>query len=89
MTLYRRAMRHAGLMCAVLVLAVLLVAVVDRFFGHSTLAFAGAIMLLLIANAPMLRFNCPQCGKNAFFRGVFVVLWPNRICTRCGHDLDF
>jgi len=46
-------------------------------------------MLLLIANAPMLRFNCPQCGKNAFFRGVFVVLWPNRICTRCGHDLDF
>lgn len=75
-------------MLAVLALSVLLVAVVDRFYGHSTLAFAACIMLLLIANAPMLRFNCQRCGKNAFFRGIFVVLWPNRICTRCGDDLD-
>jgi hypothetical protein len=75
-------------MLGVLALAILLVAVVDRFYGHSTLAFAAAIVLLVITNAPMLRFNCPQCGKNAFFRGVFVVLWPNRVCSRCGLDLD-
>ena len=72
----------------VLALAVALVLVVDRVYGHSTLAFAAAIMLLVIANTPMLRFNCPRCGKNAFFRGIFVVLWPNRTCTRCGEDLD-
>ncbi|PKP90392.1 MAG: hypothetical protein CVT75_11395 [Alphaproteobacteria bacterium HGW-Alphaproteobacteria-14] len=75
-------------MIAALVIAVVLVVVVDRLYGHSSVAFAAAIMLLVIANAQMLRFNCPQCGKNAFFRGIFVVLWPNRICTRCGHDLD-
>lgn len=75
-------------MLGVLALAIALVLVVDRLHGHSTLAFAAAIMLLVIANAPMLRFNCPRCGKNAFFRGVLVVLWPNRRCTRCGQDLD-
>ena len=75
-------------MLGVLTLAVLLVAAVDRFYGHSSLAFAAAIMMLIIANAPKLRFNCESCGKNAFFRGVFVVPWPNRICTRCGRDLD-
>lgn len=75
-------------MMGVLALAVLLVLVVDRFHGHSSLAFAAAIVLLVIANAPMLRFNCPACSKNAFFRGIFVVPWPNRVCTRCGHDLD-
>lgn len=68
-------------------LGVLLVVTVDRVYGHSTLAFAAAILLLLIANAPMLRFNCPRCGKNAFFRGMFVIPWPNRVCTRCGLDL--
>jgi predicted RNA-binding Zn-ribbon protein involved in translation (DUF1610 family) len=75
-------------MMGVLALAVMLVLAVDRFHGHSTLAFAAAIMLLILANAPMMRFNCPHCGKNAFFRGVLVVPWPNRICTRCGTDLD-
>lgn len=74
-------------MLGVLTLAVLLVVAVDRSYGHSTLAFAAAIMMLIIANAPMLRFNCESCGKNAFFRGVFVVPWPNRTCTRCGTDL--
>lgn len=74
-------------MAGVLVLAVLLVLAVDRLYGHSTLAFAGAIVMLIVANAPMLRFNCPRCGKNAFFRGPFVVPWPNRTCTRCGEDL--
>ena len=75
-------------MLGVLALAVLLVAVVDRLYGHSTLAFAAAIGMLLIGNRPMLRFNCGRCGKNAFFRGIVVVPWPNRVCTRCGLDLD-
>ncbi|HEY6964250.1 MAG TPA: hypothetical protein VI407_03470 [Erythrobacter sp.] len=75
-------------MAGVLALAILLVLATDRFYGHSSLAFAGAIIMLLLANAPMLRFNCPRCGKNAFFRGPFVVPWPNRHCTRCGLDLD-
>ncbi len=74
-------------MLGVLALAVLLVIVVDRIYGHSSLAFAAAIMMLLVANTPMLRFNCANCGKNAFFRGPFVIPWPNRICTRCGLDL--
>ncbi len=74
-------------MLGVLTLSVLLVVGVDRFYGHSSLAFAAAIIMLIVANAPMLRFNCPECGKNAFFRGVFVVPWPNRTCTRCGLDL--
>ena len=74
-------------MAGVLALAVLLVLAVDRIYGHSTLAFAAAIVMLLVANAPMLRFNCPRCGKNAFFRGPFVIPWPNRVCTRCGEDL--
>lgn len=88
MTLYARARRHAWRMAAVTVLAVLIVVAADRFVGHSTLAFAAAIVMLILANAPMLKFNCPRCGKNAFFRGPFVVFWPNRVCTRCGHDLD-
>ncbi len=74
-------------MLAVLALAVLLVLVVDRLYGHSTIAFAAAILMLIVANTPMLCFNCPACGKNAFFRGPFVVPWPNRSCTRCGRDL--
>lgn len=74
-------------MLGVTALAVGLVAATDRFYGHSSLAFAAAIVILILANAPMLRFNCPQCGKNAFFRGILVVPWPNRICTRCGTDL--
>jgi predicted RNA-binding Zn-ribbon protein involved in translation (DUF1610 family) len=75
-------------MLGVLALAVLLVLATDRFYGHSSIAFAAAIIMLIVANAPMLRFNCPKCGKNAFFRGPLVVPWPNRTCTRCGTDLD-
>lgn len=75
-------------MLGVTAAAVLVVVATDRLYGHSSFAFAAAIMLLILANAPMLRLNCPRCGKNAFFRGVLVVLWPNRTCTRCGLDLD-
>ena len=87
MSLHARAVRHAWRMLGAVMIGVVLVLTVDRLYGQSTLAFAAAILLLLIANAPMLRFNCPDCGKNAFFRGMFVVPWPNRICTRCGRDL--
>lgn len=76
------------MMLGVLALAIGLVVLVDRVYGHSTLAFAAAIIMLVIANAPMLRFNCPACGKNLFFRGVLVVPWPNRICSACGHDCE-
>ncbi|MDJ0644297.1 MAG: hypothetical protein QNJ15_15900 [Erythrobacter sp.] len=75
-------------MLAALILAVALVLTVDRLYGHSTIAFAAAILGLVIANAPMLRLNCPECGKNLFFRGVFVVPWPNRTCGKCGYELD-
>jgi hypothetical protein len=88
MSLYARAARHAWRMLGVVALGVLIVVTADRRIGHSTIAFAAAILLLLIANVPMLRFNCPSCGKNAFFRGIFVIPWPNRICTRCGEDLS-
>lgn len=87
MTLYAAARRHAWLMLASLAAAILFVGAVDRLYGHSTLAFAAAIVGLVLANRPMLSFNCPRCGKNVFFRGVLVVLWPNRVCTRCGLDL--
>lgn len=75
-------------MLGVVSLGVLLVVTVDRVYGHSTIAFAAAILMLLVANAPMPRFNCHSCGKNAFFRGPFVIPWPNRRCTRCGLDLS-
>ena len=70
-----------------LTMAVLLVFTVDRLYGHFTFALAAAIVLLLVANGPMLRFNCSRFGKNAFVRGPFVLPWPNRTCTRCGLDL--
>jgi hypothetical protein len=88
MTLYSRALRHAWRMVGLLVLCLLLIATLDRLFGHSNLAFATAIVLLFLVNRPILGFNCPSCGKNAFFRGRLAVFWPNRICTCCGHDLD-
>lgn len=88
MSLYGHARRHAWRMLGAVAFGVLLVVTVDRLVGHSTLAFVAAILLLLVVNAPMLRFNCPRCGKNAFFRGPFVVPWPNRFCTKCGLNLD-
>jgi len=88
MTIYRRAALHGWRMLVALILAITLVLAVDQFYGHSTLAFAAAIVGLVIVNTPMLRFNCPRCGKNLFFRGMFVVPWPNKTCGRCGLELD-
>ncbi len=88
MNIYRRAVMHGWRMLAALFLAITFVLAVDIFLGHSSLAFGAAIVGLVIANTPMLRFNCPKCGKNLFFRGIFVIPWPNRICGKCGLELD-
>jgi hypothetical protein len=88
MSLYARARTHAWRMLAALILAITFVLLMDRLCGHSTIAFALAIIGLVAVNAPMLGFNCPTCGKNLFFRGVFVVPWPNRVCGKCGAALD-
>ncbi|WP_416227964.1 hypothetical protein [Qipengyuania sp. ASV99] len=88
MSFYERAQRHAWFMAAALGLAILFVVVVEQFAGHSTIAFGVAIVGLVLANARMLGFNCPNCGKNMFFRGIFVVPWPNRNCSKCGNDLS-
>jgi predicted RNA-binding Zn-ribbon protein involved in translation (DUF1610 family) len=86
-SLYARAVRHARRMAGMLGLALLLVAAIEGLYGHTSLGFAAAIIMLILANTPMLGFNCPVCGKNAFFRGPVVVPWPRRSCTRCGTDL--
>lgn len=75
-------------MAGSLLVSILFVLVVDRLFGHSTLAFAAAIIGLVAANRRMLSYNCPKCGKNLFFHGIFVVPWPNRVCGRCGTVLE-
>ncbi|MEO1730693.1 MAG: hypothetical protein AAFR64_08140 [Pseudomonadota bacterium] len=88
MSLYERARRHAWFMLGALLVSILFVAVIERYFGHSSVAFGVAIVGLVVANRQMLSHNCPNCGKNLFFRGIFVVPWPNRTCGRCGYDLD-
>ncbi|MEM7664263.1 MAG: hypothetical protein AAF250_00270 [Pseudomonadota bacterium] len=88
MSLYAKARSHAWRMLLALILAIAFVLVVDRFYGHSTIAFALAIVGLVAANTRMLSYNCPTCGKNLFFRGVLVVPWPNRVCGKCGTELD-
>lgn len=88
MTMYRLAVRHAQLMLFALLATFLFVITIDRMVGHSTWAFAVAIVVLIAANARMRHFNCPQCGKNLFFRGILVVPWPNKTCAKCGFDLD-
>lgn len=88
MTVYARARRHAWFMAGALGIAILFVLLIDRMQGHSSLAFGVAIIGLVVANARMLGFNCPNCGKNLFFRGPMVVPWPNRVCGKCGSDLE-
>ena len=88
MSLYERAKRHAQFMLAMLVLAIIFVGLSERFLGHSIIAFGIAALGLVLANARMLTFNCPNCGKNLFFRGMLVLPWPNRTCSNCGYELD-
>ena len=75
-------------MAGVLALAILFVMLVEQLFGHSSIAFGIAIIGLVFANARMLTFNCPTCGKNLFFRGVLVVPWPNKTCGKCRTQLE-
>ncbi|QFT78121.1 hypothetical protein [Erythrobacter sp. THAF29] len=88
MTLYECARRHAIRMAWALLIAIVFVLAVDWAYGHSTIAFAIAIFGLIWLNMPMLGFNCPRCGHNAFFRGVIVVPWPRKTCGKCGLELD-
>ena len=74
-------------MLGLVVMGFLFVIAVDRMIGHSSLALAVAILALLIGNARILTFNCPQCGSNLFFRDWIVLPWPNRICSNCSRDL--
>ncbi|MEM9500853.1 MAG: hypothetical protein AAF941_03295 [Pseudomonadota bacterium] len=88
MSIYSQAVVHGWRMLAGLIAAITFVLAIDIAFGHSTWAFAIAIVALIALNSPMLRLNCPHCGKNLFFRGIFVVPWPNRVCGKCGAELD-
>ena len=87
-SLYNIAKLHAQRMLAWLVIAITFVMASEYYFGHSFIAFGIATVGLVIANVPMLRYNCPTCGKNLFFRGMLVVPWPNRTCGKCGEQLD-
>ena len=88
MTLYRLAVRHMQLMLFATLAAFMFVITVDRWVGHSSWAFAVAILLLVVVNARIRHFNCPNCGKNLFFRGMSILPWPNKVCSNCGTDLD-
>lgn len=88
MTLYRLAVRHAQLMLFATLAAFLFVVTIDKWLGHSTWAFAVAVLMLIMVNARIRHFNCPTCGKNLFFRGMLIVPWPSKTCGKCGTALD-
>ncbi|MBV7266863.1 hypothetical protein [Erythrobacter ani] len=88
MSLFARAKQHAWRMAVATMMAILFVLAIDMIYGHSTVAFAIAIVALIWLNMPMLRFNCPRCGYNIFFRGMIVIPWPRRECGKCGLQLD-
>lgn len=87
-SLFDQARHHALRMFAALILAIAFVVTIDQLYGHSIIAFAIAVLGLIVANAKMLSFNCPKCGKNVFVRGSFVIPWPQRVCGQCGTALD-
>jgi DNA-directed RNA polymerase subunit RPC12/RpoP len=73
------------------VLAVLLVV------GDASLLLAFGVLapFALLTSWALSKLRCPQCGKSVFDRrlrlaGLAVpvrVLWPESVCSRCGHDL--
>ncbi len=87
MTVYKLAVRHTWIMLLAVLVAFLFLILVDELYGHSNIAFAVAIALLIGANARILQFNCPVCGNNLFFRGLIVLPWPNKVCSKCKTDL--
>jgi ribosomal protein S27AE len=88
MSVYHRARRHALLMGWALLGTIGFVVASDLVFGHSVIAFTIAVAALVVLNLPILRFNCPRCGTNLFFRGVVLLPWPRRTCGKCGLALD-
>jgi predicted RNA-binding Zn-ribbon protein involved in translation (DUF1610 family) len=88
MTIYRLAVRHAQLMLFATLAAFMFVITIDKWMGHSTWAFAVAVLMLIAFNARIRLFNCPYCGKNLFFRGAIIFPWPSKTCSQCGADLD-
>ena len=87
MSVYERAKRHAWLMLGIVLLGFLFIVAIDQMVGHSDLAFAVVIFALIVSNARILTYRCPRCGNNLFFRGLLVLPWPNRRCSRCALDL--
>ena len=87
MTVYRRARRHVQVMLLNTILGAAFVIAVDRFFGHSTWAFALVIIVLIALNTRIWRYDCPTCGSNLFLRSGFPMPWPNARCSQCGTDL--
>lgn len=87
MTVYQRAMRHVRLMLLNVAVGAAFVVAVDRWFGHSTWAFAIVIVVLLAINFRLWRYACPQCGSNLFMRSWIILPWPNAKCDNCGKDL--
>lgn len=88
MSIYHRARAHALMMGWALLGGIGFVIASDIVFGHSAIAFALAVGVLIVLNLPMLRFNCPRCGTNLFFRGMVLLPWPRRTCGTCGLVLD-
>ena len=88
MSLFEQAKRHSWRMLFATIFAILFVVGVDQIYGHSTIAFAVAIVALIWLNMPMMRFNCPRCGQNAFLRRFVLLPWPNRTCSKCKLELD-
>ena len=88
MKLYEDARRHALTMFGILAMGVLFVIGVESIIGHSSWAFAVVVVALIFVNRRALRYNCPRCGSNMFWRGVLPFPWPNRTCSKCGLDLS-
>ena len=87
MTVYQRAMRHVRLMLLNVGLGAIFIIAVERFYGHSTWAFAIVAVVLIAINFRLWRYACPRCGSNLFMRRVLIMPWPNRVCSQCGLDL--
>jgi len=88
MTVYRLAVRHAQMMAFALMVTIFFVITFERLFGFTTPALAISIVVLVVANAKMLSLNCPRCGQNLFMHGLIALPWPNRVCRKCGLQLD-
>jgi len=51
--------------------------------GFAIFAVVGFILM-----TRLLVFKCPKCGSNLFQRGPVFMPWPNKVCGKCGSQLD-